>query len=471
MRFAMNSGFNRLSVKVLMAYVAGVLLSIALVVLATVILFRGNALAKADLEDAAKHMANLVRFDVHGRPASLTADEQDTAWVFDSLRHEAAYRVLDDTGQRVLQSSAGDAFWTTAAAVSSLERGCFAFVYDGNDIQGVTEPFWHEGRAWYFQIAVSTRMMKLMHRIALPLAGIGIGVFSLVLLITFGLFAGFTLKYTLKPLRKVSESAAIISPRSMHARLDADAVPAEIAPLVVSFNRVLERLERGYRVQQEFLANAAHELKTPLSLMRAQLDQFSGSAHGQGSAEAGVRSINHLDDDVETRKALLSDVDYMTRQVQQLLILAEASETTNYSFAPVDVYGLANDAVAYLQRMAETAHVRIEVIGDPVVWQADRGALFTLLKNLLENALQHAPRDTAVSIEISPTGISVRDRGPGVDATQLPLLFDRFWRGAHRRDRGAGLGLAICQEIACAHGWQLRAERAEPGLCLRLLRL
>jgi signal transduction histidine kinase len=227
-------------------------------------------------------------------------------------------------------------------------------------------------------------------------------------------------------------------------------MPAEISPLVASFNQVLERLERGYRLQQEFLANAAHELKTPLTLIRAQI-------------ELPV-------DDTSTRDSLLSDVDYMTRQVQQLLLLAEASEANNYSFALVTMPSLVQEVVAYLRRMADTADVRVTVSDatGEVRWQADRGALFTLLKNLLENAIQHAPAKTAVSVEIESDTVIVRDRGPGVDAVQLPLLFERFWRAAHRRDHGAGLGLAICQEIALAHGWRLTAERAEPGLRFRL---
>ena len=205
-------------------------------------------------------------------------------------------------------------------------------------------------------------------------------------------------------------------------------------------------------MQQEFLANAAHELKTPLALIRAQI-------------ELPV-------DDASTRDSLLSDVDYMTRQVQQLLLLAEASEANNYKFALVAVQDLVQEVVAYLQRMADTADVRLAVsdTAGEVSWQADRGALFTLLKNLLENAIQHAPAKTAVSVEIQSDAVIVRDCGPGIDAAQLPLLFDRFWRGANRRDHGAGLGLAICQEIALAHGWRLTAEGAEPGLRFRLLR-
>ena len=93
---------------------------------------------------------------------------------------------------------------------------------------------------------------------------------------------------------------------------------------------------------------------------------------------------------------------------------------------------------------------------------------FTLFKNILENAIQHAPRDTEVRVEIDSSTASVRDWGSGVTQEQLSHIFSRFWRGAHRRDHGAGLGLTICHEIAIAHGWTLSAHRADPGLRLQL---
>lgn len=465
MRCVPMKRLNSLGVKILLAYLAGTVVSIALLVLAASAMLQGNVLARGDvlgslldgtpqrnplaqmdLTDLAQDMAGRLRFGADGRPAGFEADEDELEWVFNNLQHEAAYRVLDEDGAVVLLSRAGTAFWPAAGDAARLKGGHFAFEREDSVFYGATAPTTHDGRSWYVQVAASSRLMTLLHRVALPLVGTGVVVFSLVLLIAFGLCAYFTLRYTLKPLREVSESAAAISPRSMHARLKTEAVPAEIAPLVDSFNRALARLEHGYRLQQEFLGTAAHELKTPLALIRAQIEL--------------------KEDDGPERQALLSDVEYMTRQVQQLLLLAEASETQNYHFATVTVESIAREAANYLQRMADTACVRLEISADTreVKWNADRGALFTLLKNLLENAIQHAPAGTTVSIAIQPDSLSVRDHGPGADAAQLPLLFERFWRAPHRRDLGAGLGLAICREIAMAHGWRLGAERAEPGL-------
>jgi signal transduction histidine kinase len=460
MRFVKKAWLNSLGVKLVLAYVVGALLSVLLIVVAAVLIVRsqGDVLAGFDVAGTTRDMARALRFDGTGRPIGIgslrsgpyrNADQRDRFkldWVFESMKEEAAYRVLDAAGQAVLLSPAGAAFWPEAAAVRRLERGRFEFEQQGVAMRGATEPVQHEGQVWYVQFAVSQRFMHLMYKaFALPFTAAGIALFSLVLLLVFGPCVYVALRYALKPVRSISASAAEISPRSLHARLPTQAVPREIAPLVDSFNRVLERLEQGYRIQQEFLAAAAHELKTPLALVRAQVEL------GPPSAE---------------RNLLLRDVEHMSRQVQQLLHLAEASEVQNYRPAAVDMHEAVAEVAQYLQRMADAAGVRLQLpkrtVG--VCWTADRGALFTLLKNLLENAIQHTPAGTLVSVEVDEGSLSVRDWGPGVPQDQLPMIFTRFWRGAHRRDMGAGLGLAICQEIALAHGWTLSAQRADPGL-------
>jgi signal transduction histidine kinase len=90
--------------------------------------------------------------------------------------------------------------------------------------------------------------------------------------------------------------------------------------------------------------------------------------------------------------------------------------------------------------------------------RADRGALFMLLKNLVENAIQHSPIGSVVAVSVDADHLCVRDEGPGIAASELPKLFTRFWRGPMRRNEGAGLGLSICEEIAAAHKWKLAAR-------------
>jgi len=433
------------------AYVTGVVLSALVIVLAVkgLLTFRSPIFVEEDMGEHAEALAEHLAFDAAGTPIGFDNRLQKVSWIFQTMKDDLAYRVLDSAGRVVLQSQDGAALWPAdGAAVGRPQQGRFAFDRAGKSIRGATAVVDHGGRTWFLQMAASTRLAELLRlEFALPFMGIGIMLFSAVLLFVFGVCTYVMLRQVQKPLQAVSASAAAISPQSLHARLPSESVPTEIAPLVESFNRVLERVERGYRVQQDFLATAAHELKTPLALIRAQVELLE--ANGD-------------------RDALLSDLEHMTRQVQQLLLLAEASEAHNYDFAPTHVGDVAREAAGYLRRMARTAGVAIELVdsGDVGAWHADRGALFTLLKNLLENAIQHAPAGTVVSIAVERTSLSVRDQGPGVQAGELPKLFTRFWRGAHRRDHGAGLGLAICQEIAQAHGWVLSAQPAEPGLRL-----
>ncbi len=238
--------------------------------------------------------------------------------------------------------------------------------------------------------------------------------------------------------------------RGLDERLNAQAQPDEIGPLVNAFNQALDRLQQGFRTQQEFLASAAHELKTPLALMRAQL-------------ELGAR-------DERDRLQLLQDVDRMSRQVQQLLMLAEVSEPRNYRIAPIDPRPAVEEVFNFMTRVAERHSVWLGLRFDDDVrsWHADRGALFTLLKNLIENAIQHSPAGGVVALTVHRGGLAVTDQGPGVSAENLPRIFERFWRGPERREDGAGLGLTICQEIATAHGWRLKAHCPAEGLEVQL---
>lgn len=452
MHFVRKMKLNSLRLKVLLAYLAGMVLSITLLVIVAVVVLQSDLLARMDLADAAGELAEHVIFDEADKPIGFDTDLDNRTWLFESSQSETAYRILDDAGNMILLSNAEETFWPLPDDSHRLARGNFTFEHKDNTFYAATQPFKHAGQTWYLQFAASTRFVDILHYVAFPLVIAGVLAFGIVMFLAFGLCAYITLRFTFKPLRDLSRSAAAISPRSLDARLDTQAVPVEIAPLVDSFNHVLERLERGYRLQQEFLGHAAHELKTPLALIRGQIEL--------------------LENDVNDRKALLGDVEYMTRQVQQLLLLAEASEAHNYHVTDVRIQDVVHEVVTYLQRMAEFADVHLTVIAADAsaIWQADRGACFTLLKNLLENAIQHAPPQTCVSVEVQADSITVKDEGKGVEPEQLTLLFSRFWRGPHRRDHGAGLGLAICHEIAIAHGWELSAHNAHPGLVLMLCR-
>jgi two-component system, OmpR family, sensor histidine kinase QseC len=450
MHFAKLRWLNSFSRQLMAASAGGVLFMVGLLVagLFTLFLFKGNLFEEVGVSEYAESIGEAMELDEAGRPVRIALPEM--AWLFDSLVDEATYRVLDESGTVRLSSEPGAPALTAAGKPFELGDYNFAFERNGIPMHGATEIVEREGRTWYVQFAASERLSALLRSyIGEPLFSRSAAIFFVVAMLVYVVVMRYTLRLILRPLNEASAIAAGISPRNLGTRLQVRGAPREMRPLVENFNAALERLETNYRLQQEFLTSAAHELKTPLALI-------------QGQIEVGIDESN--------RHYVLQDVSRMGRQVQQLLHLAEASEFQNYTFSAVDATSLVAEVTNYLERLAKHHDVKISVDVKPgtIYPRADRGALFTLLKNLLENAIQHSPAGSVVQVQADSGAISIRDSGPGVPDEDLPKLFTRFWRGAHRRDLGAGLGLSICREIAAAHGWEIQVRRTPTGLAFDL---
>jgi len=445
MRFARNWR-RSLGARLLATYVAGLLVSVVLLSAAVLVKLNlaTDSMAAHALEGQVRWLKRGLQFDAAGQPG-LTGEAAGAQWVFEALPDDLKYRVLDAEGRVLLSSNPGGRSLVPNGPPFDAQGRQLEI--EGRMLQVMTLPLEHAGRTFYIQIARSDRAAALIDEIqrSQGLKLLKSGVFSTVIvsLLVLSVAVYFTLRRMLRPLRLASAAAADIGPRSIGTRLATHKMPTELVPMVDAFNQALDRLERGYRVQQDFLASAAHELKTPLALIRAQVELDEPQS-------------------MADRQALLRDIDFMARQVQQLLQLAEVSEPRNYVFEPVDVQSVAGEVTGYLGRLAERRAVRLELElaapTGPLQLRADRSALFILLKNLIENALQHTPAGAAVRVKADTDGLSVHDEGSGIADEHLPKLFTRFWRGPQRRDEGAGLGLAICQEIAAAHGWALSAR-------------
>jgi len=450
MHFVRTRWLNSFSRQLLVASAGGVLFGAGLLVvtLFSMRLFQEDMFEEIGVSEYAESIGEELQFDAAGQPVS--AGPPMMSWLYDSLGKEATYRVLSDDGTVILSSEKGAPALVGDGETLVLDFHNFILKKNGLTMHGATEPVRHAGRTWYVQFAASERLSEMLRAyVGAPLFSRSVAMFGATALVLYCVVMHFLLRIILRPLNEASAIAAEISPRNLGERLRVQGIPNELRPLVENFNAALDRLEHNYRLQQEFLASAAHELKTPLALIRGQI-------------ELGVTEAN--------RDELLQDVSRMGRQVQQLLHLAEASEPQNYDFASVDAKSLVFEVVNYIERLADQQGVSLRVVVDQgsTLLRADRGALFTLLKNLLENAIQHSRAGGVVQLRAVSNLISVQDEGPGVSPEDLPKLFTRFWRGAHRRDLGAGLGLSICQEIAMVHGWDLQARRGEPGMIFDL---
>jgi two-component system, OmpR family, sensor histidine kinase QseC len=450
MHFASSSLLRSLAVQLLCTYVAALILTIGSI--AGVIWFGTGQVAGVTSQVQLRKVAELIeagiRFDSGGAPVRVVSLPSDLSWVFHDFAADVKYRILDRSGHVMVSSETDAAVLAPPGQPFDSTRGSFTLNSGGETLLVRTEPAMHGTQTYYVQVAISKRFSTFVRTVTARVRVSDTLKFALasVVLVTVAVY--FTLRRVLKPLRATSAAAAGIDARSISKRLSTQNIPIEFLPVVEAFNLTLERLEKGYNVQRSFLADAAHELKTPLALVRAQIDV----------------------DGTTDRSVLLHDLDFMARQINQLLHLAEASETQNYVFESVDVAAVVEDVADYLRRLAERREVYLDIRCVPrtVVLEADKGALFMLLKNLVENSIQHSPIGGIVGVKVDTEHLCIRDEGPGIAADELPKLFRRFWRGPTRRNEGAGLGLSICAEIAAAHEWELTARSTGRGAEFKL---
>ncbi len=257
----------------------------------------------------------------------------------------------------------------------------------------------------------------------------------------------------LDPVRAASDTAASIGPTSTDVRLSEQSMPIEVVPLVHAVNQALDRLEAGFRAQREFTADMAHELRTPLAIMRARIDTM---------------------DDQPLRQSLETDIVNMTRTVNQVLDIAELEAFVVDGSSQADLQAVCADAVAFMAPLAVDSDKTIALTGveTPVWVHGHAEALFRAVRNLVENAIRHTPAGGAIEVDVAADGtVRVQDEGPGVPATDRETIFQRFWRRDRARPGSRGLGLAIVTRVAAAHGGTISVDDRPGGGAVFTLRL
>ncbi len=283
---------------------------------------------------------------------------------------------------------------------------------------------------------------------------VALGLAAPLLLAAVGVATWMAVGRSLTSVDRIRRRVESIDALGLHERVPVPDAKDEVEHLAVTMNRMLDRLQSAMRQQQQFVADASHELKSPLATLRTSVE----------AAEQAGRV------DATTARVLVDQADRMATLVADLLTLAQADERgaddTNAaaSFVDVDVDDVVAEAVAY----CHDARVRTVLWAEPVRMRGDRPALVRAVRNLVENATRHAT--TTVQVRVArrweQVVVTVDDDGPGVAEADRARVFDRFVRVDRHRARtqgGSGLGLAIVREIATAHAGSVRVGDSPLG--------
>ncbi|MEO5702208.1 MAG: ATP-binding protein [Casimicrobiaceae bacterium] len=265
----------------------------------------------------------------------------------------------------------------------------------------------------------------------------------LAVLPALAVLAWFVIARGLKPIDRLAAQLSARSSRELEPLPEAG-LPQEVTPLVHALNGLLARLNEARAAQRTFIADAAHELRTPLTAVHLQAQLAQRATEGEERATAFAE--------------LRSGLERATHLVEQLLTLArEEPGVTERPFGSVDLDALAQEVVADRAGVAQARRIDLGYTAPPapIAVRGDRDGLYTLLANLVDNAVRYTPAggrvDVALSDDAAPT-LLVRDSGPGISESERPRVFDRFYRAPGTASPGSGLGLAIVKRIADRHG-------------------
>lgn len=262
----------------------------------------------------------------------------------------------------------------------------------------------------------------------------------------------------LRPVDRLTRAAERIGRGNLKERVQEVETNDEIGRLAATFNEMISKLEQAFERERRFTADASHELKTPLAILR-------------GDIEVALRRERSSEEYERVLLSSLEEISRLTKLTDDLLTLARSDAGERVlELEPVRLDHLAAEAHAYVQPLAHSIGITLsfDAPRSPILVEGDEKRLKQLLVNLLDNAIKYTPSGgsarLALAVEDSSALIEVSDTGRGIPPAALPHVFERFYRQSDPKDSrvtGFGLGLAISKWIVDAHGGSIRVESAE----------
>ncbi len=319
-------------------------------------------------------------------------------------------------------------------------------------------------------------VQSLIFKILLP---------NLLLTIAAAFAVNFAIARALKPLIDLKDAVERRSPRDLSA-IDTEKSPQEVQPLVNSLNRLFATVNAQSENQRRFVADAAHQLRTPLAALQAQVEAWAQLVTRKSAAERALTLpvdekstvFTEKNGDVSVKRsqfAIYLEADEILRLqsatrrtsqlAHQLLALSRADENSAAAQATsrVDLQTLCEEVLGQQLDAAMAKQIDLGMEAQPIAVQGYEWLLRELLANLVDNAIQYTPQGGRVTIRCGRAEqafLEVEDNGPGIDAAEREKVLERFYRVAGTAAQGNGLGLAIAQEIARSHGASLQLQDA-----------
>lgn len=297
-------------------------------------------------------------------------------------------------------------------------------------------------------------LSETLDRISRNAALLGIGFFALAVALSF-----WATSTTIGQLGKLTTSVTRRGPQDLSPFTKP--VPREMVPLVSSLNSLMGRLDQSLSQSEDFIAEAAHRVRTPLATVRSY-------------AEATLQRVDK-EENREAMRSMVKAIDESSRAAGQLLDHAMITFRADHlERDEIELVDLVRDLVQRMTPIAEMKDLSLSLLGDPCVpYSGDPVLIQNAVRNLIDNAMKYGPAESSIEITVSAhpgPRITVCDHGPGFPTSEIKTLTTRFQRGANAKDTiGSGLGLTIARDVAMAHGGGIDLEnQQEGGACVIL---
>lgn len=431
-----------------LAWTYGVGLAIGLLIFAIVSIVTIDRVQRTGLDSRLESAAQAAAPLATWRARTLAVDPDDRKQFDAIFTRDVSGAIFDARGRAVVQSVERIPPAIVSATLANAEPHTFDVGLGANALRAFVAPIEvANGSTVGFSVSwrESDSIGEFERSVAFGMIAIALAILALAAGAAW-LMAG----RVLRPLQRMSALATDIEAHDLSRRLHAPGGD-ELGRLSIAFDRMLDRLEAAFTRQHRFTADASHELRAPLSVIRAEADLALRRERGGDEYRRALAAIAREADRLE--------------ELVEALLASSRTDAGAMARSPVDLATIAHDVAEHLEPSARAKGVALLVTGSaPDQLAADAASIERALTAVVHNAIAWTPPGGRVAIEVGPHALEVVDSGPGFSPDGLEHATERFWRGDPSRPRGSsGLGLAIARTLIEANGGRVRLSNRRPS--------